>query len=158
MKKTIPLVLLFILSSCSYTFNLSVLSNYSSAHIPLGNNNTTKVGLSETVSEALKNQLASRHNFDFVNNPSHADLILEYSIDSHSETPVSFTADDIVTSNRINLSISFTLARRQGQVIAEETISAEALYNPQTETEAQGLQRAVDNAIERFFRNVDNRW
>lgn len=120
-KKILLLLTLFIITSCGYSFtgSGSVLpADIKTVYIPQVKNNSSESGLTQVVTEALRDEFERYGALYVVSSLREADTILDASIvDVNRKTRTSTSFDDTALQYETQLTIAAILKRATGQTL-----------------------------------------
>lgn len=158
MYKRLPFIVLFLLSCCGYTTRSILPSNYKSIAIPVATNETIKPGLAEALTDSLI--VAFTHDRTLkLENIDRADLILDCAIKNYERSPQSYTANQEVIAWKIVLEVlAKTTERVNSEQIWQGNVSISITYDDKTETEDQGIDKAIKKLSQEIVRKVLTSW
>jgi hypothetical protein len=158
MFKRFSFLVIFILSCCGYTTRSILPTNIKSIAIPVATNETVKPGLAEALTEQLINDFTQDRTLK-IDNVDRASIILDCAIKNYERSPQSYTANQEVIAWKIVLEASAkTTDRAKSEQLWQDNVSISITYDDKTETEDQGIDKAIKKLSQEILRKVLTSW
>lgn len=163
MKKILNIVTVFLTYSlffaCSYSFTgSSIPAHISTIHIPIVINNSSEIGLEETVHQAVYGKLNRLNIASLVEQNGKADLTIK--ILSYSNTPDQYTSDGLsIKTYKVKITANVIFYDNiKSKVIYEKTLRADGIYDHSSQTEEDGAKEALDKLNDIIINDVFTAW
>lgn len=154
----LQVVIFFLVNCCGYSTSALIAPHLKTIAIPLVENQTIRPGLGE----ALTDQLIKDFNKDRhlrVTNIENADVLLECLITNYNRLPQSYDADQNVYAYQITLDASSKCEDKvKSEIIWEGPVSVWISYDPNSETEDKGIEKAVVKLSLEILRKTLTSW
>ena len=154
----LPCVIFGFFNCCGYSTNVLIAPHLKTIAIPLVGNQTIRPGLGE----ALTDSLISAFNKDRhlrVTNIDNANVVLTCQITSYDKAPQSYDASQNVFAYQITINASCQCEDKvKSETIWEEAVSAWITYDPNKETEDQGIDQAIAKLSTEILRRTLTSW
>ena len=152
-----------IASSCGvYTFSGSTLpAHLKTIDIPLFANRTVQPGIAESITAELAKNVVSNNLLRVV--PSGGDATIAGTVASYSNQPYTYGSTEIrvveVQSYAVRVSAEVTFTdNKDGKALYTGTLQGEGIYDFVKETEADGMNRAVQKIVDQVMQNSVQGW
>ena len=146
------------LNCCGYSTNVLIAPHLKTIAIPLVENQTIRPGLGE----ALTDSLISTFNRDRhlrLTSIENAHVVLECRINNFSKTPQSYDAQQNVFAYQVTIDASGKCEDKvKSEIIWEEPVSVWVTYDPNTETEDKGIEKAIAKLASEILRKTLTSW
>ena len=154
----LPCVILCFFNCCGYSTNVLIAPHLKTIAIPLVENQTIRPGLGEALTDSLISAFTKDRHLR-VTNIENANVVLTCQITSYNKAPQSYDASQNVYAYQITLDASGKCEDKvKSETIWEETVSAWITYNPNTETEEQGINQAIAKLSSEILRRTLTSW
>lgn len=154
----IPCVILCFFNCCGYSSNVLVAPHLKTIAIPLVENQTIRPGLGE----ALTDKLIIDFNKDRhlrVTNIENANVVLECLITGYNKIPQSYDAAQNVYAYQITIDASGKCEDKvKSEIIWEGGVSTWVTYDPNSETEEKGIEKAIAKLSSEILRKTLTSW
>ncbi len=158
------LAALALLGGCySFSGGGGLPSNIRTAYVAPVENESTRFGLSETLTERLLDAVRQRLGLRLASE-SEADAVIRAVIRRYSDDAVSFDAVDGVGADvfqrRVTISASVEIIDRTTDEIiwSSQSLSGAGEYEPGSETEDQGTEVALENLVQKIVDGAQSQW
>jgi outer membrane lipopolysaccharide assembly protein LptE/RlpB len=156
-RTALLLALLLVLSSCGYSASPTLSSSIKRIYIPTFENETTRYGIEQDLTEAVVNAFTSDNRLTVVSERD-ADVMLRGVIIRYEKGALTFDRAATVDEFRVSISISVVLEDlRQGKVLWEDdTMSAWDSYN-EADTGATSEDAATAKVMDTLAKDIVSR-
>ena len=136
--------MLILFSACTYSFKGFIKENYSKVYISVFLNKSEKAGIEGVVTENFINYWDEDGRIEIAGENT-ANMILIGTLKSYKVEPYEYKEDGSVLSYKVVIRAEFTLKdKSQSEPLwSGKTFSAWGKYQPYTETEDNGVERAA---------------
>lgn len=155
---------LLLCSACySFSGGGGLPSHVKTAYVAPVGNQTTRFGISETLTQALLDAARERLGLRLASE-SDADALIRVSIRRYSDEAVSFQGrEDVgaeVFQRRVTISASVEIVDNATQEViwSAPAVSGVGEYEPGNETEEAGMKVALENLVQKIVDGAQSQW
>jgi len=146
------------LSGCGYSTSALIAPHLKTIAIPLVENQTIRPGLGEALTEQLINDFTRDRHLRVTNNEN-ANVILECRITNYNKAPQSYDAQQNVYAYQITIEANGKCEDKvKSETIWEESVSAWITYDPNSESEETGINKALAKLSSEIVRKTITSW
>ncbi len=148
-----------VLSGCGiYTFNPRGKSEIQSIAVARLGNKTAEFGLADQVTDRVIDGLIKDGSLKVLPEGSAA-TILSGDLTNYERKPYRYNENDQVQSYAVNMTFNLTLKNAvNDSLLWTDNFSQIGVYDPNTETEEIGQQRAIDFLVEAIINKTTKSW
>lgn len=154
--------LLLSVCGCIYTFTGSSLpSHLKTVEIPLFLNQSLEPTVADEITQALNNELVSGNLLKVVQRDG--DAVITGTVTAYSNTPYTYGAVETRQVSvqqyvvRITAQVEFTDQKKE-KALFQGSVTAEGIYDLQTQREQDGKQAAIKELVQRIMENSVQGW
>jgi hypothetical protein len=148
----------FLLNCCGYSTSALIAPHLKTIAIPLVENQTIRPGLGEALTEQLINDFNKDRHLR-VTNIENANVVLEFRVTGYNKTPQSYDAEQNVYAYQIMIDGSGKCEDKvKSEIIWEEPVSAWITFDPNSETEDKGIEKAIEKLSLEILRKTLTSW
>ncbi len=154
-----PLIsFLLLLRCCGYLTRLLLRSDIKKVAIPLAENKTLKIGLEEILTDSLINAYRQDRRLEVVSLED-ADIIVNCEITNYSKTPFSYDAAQNISLWKVVVDAKVRCEERlKATTLWERDFSAFGTYDPNSEAEEIGINRAIGKLSRDILSRTFSQW
>ena len=157
-RNYLTFVIVIIIACCGYSTRSILPSHLKSIAIPVVGNETIKPGLGELLTEQLSEDFTKDRNLK-ITTLDRANLVLECKITNYEKSPQSYTANQDVIAWKITLAAEINAEdKSKSESLTKGNISTWITYDTKTETEEQGIGKAIEKLSQEILKNVLTTW
>jgi hypothetical protein len=158
----VPVLALFALSGCLYTFSGSTLpAHLKTVEIPLFSNQSLEANIADEITRGLSREIVSGNLLKVVDRGGNA--IITGTVTAYVNTPYTFGATDTRQVSvqkyvvRITAQVEFSDVKKN-EAIYKGSVTGEGIYDLQKENEETGKTRAITELVQRILQNSVQGW
>lgn len=151
-------IIILLCGCCGYTTRSILPSNIKSIAIPIAKNETVRPGLGELLTDSLIADFTQDRTLK-IDNIDRADIILDCTIKNYERSPQAYTANQEVIAYKVLLECEITASDRvKTDTLWHGNIATTISYDAKTETEDQGIEKAITKLSLEILRRVLTTW
>ncbi len=146
------------LLSCSYGFRGSLPEHLQSVRVEPFRSRVTQYGLEQELTSRVTEKIVMDGRLAVA--VEGQDSQIEGMVAVYAKTPYSYTSAEVVEEYKleIRVEISFTDLLQENDIINGESVTTWLVYDPDTESEAQALERLLEESAEDIVRRCLSGW
>jgi hypothetical protein len=146
------------LNCCGYSTQALLAPHLKTIAIALVENQTIRPGLGDVLTEQLINDFTKDRHLR-VTSIENADIVLECRITSYNKTPQSYDANQNVYAYSITIDANGKAEDKvKSETIWEEGVSTWITYDPNSESEEKGIEKALAKLSSEIVRKTITSW
>jgi len=141
-----------------YSFSSSTLGGIKTIAVPQFENKSLEYGIQEDLTSQVIDNFIADNTLKVVSQ-SDADAVLRGVVTKYERTYYTYDKNDNVSSYRVNITVDFTLEKKDGKVVLERKGMTDfGIYSAADETEQDGQVRAVDKLAQDIVDETTKSW
>jgi outer membrane lipopolysaccharide assembly protein LptE/RlpB len=146
------------LLSCSYGFRGSLPEHLQSVRIEPFRSRVTQYGLEQEITSRVTEKVVMDGRLSVA--VEGEDSLIEGTVAAYDKTPYSYTSAEVVEEYKleIRVEVTFTDLLEEVEIIRGESITTWLVYDPDSESEAQALERLLDESADDIVRRCLSGW
>lgn len=151
-------ILLCLINGCGYSTNVLLAPHLKTIGIPFVENQTIRPGLGEALTDLLISAFSNDRHLR-VTNIENANVILECRITGYNKTPQSYDAQQNIYAYQITIDANCKCEDKvKSETIWEDVVSTWVTYDPNSESEEQGIEKALAKLATEIVRKTITSW
>lgn len=143
---------------CGYSTSALIAPHLKTIAIPVVENQTLRPGLGEVLTDSLISAFTKDRHLR-VTNIENANAVLECRITSYNKAPHAYDAQQNVYAYQITIDALCKCEDKvKSEIIWEEPVSAWITYDPNSEDEEKGIERAIAKLASEIVRRTITSW
>jgi len=145
-------------SSCSYGFRGSLPEHIQSVSILPFRSRVTQYGLEQELTSRVTEKVVTDGRLAVV--VDNQDTEIEGTVAAYSRTPYSYTQAEVVEEYKLEIRVEITFSDllRETDIISGESVTTWLVYDPDLESEAEALERLLEESAEDVVRRCLSGW
>jgi hypothetical protein len=141
-----------------YSFSSSTLGGIKTIAVPQFENKSLQYGIQEELTSQVIDNFIADNTLKVVSQ-SDADAVLRGVVTNYERTYYTYDKNDNVSSYRVNITVDFTLEKKDGKVVLERKGMTDfGIYDAAGETEQDGQVRAINKLAQDIVDETTKSW
>ncbi|OPL19515.1 MAG: hypothetical protein AVO35_10150 [Candidatus Aegiribacteria sp. MLS_C] len=147
-----------LLIACSYSFRGSLPAHLQSVRVLPFRSRVTQYGLEQEMTSRVTEKLVTDGRLAIALEGQDSEI--EGVVAAYSRTPYSYTSAEVVEEYKleIRVEVSFTDLVEESEILRNENVTTWLVYDPDAESEAQALERLLEESAEDVVRRCLSGW
>lgn len=144
--------------ACSYSFRGSLPAHLQSVRVLPFRSRVTQYGLEQELTSRVTEKIVTDGRLAVA--VEGQDSEIECTVSAYARSPYSYTSAEVVEEYRleIRVEVSFTDLVEETEILRNESVTTWLVYDPDAESEAQALERLLEESAEDIVRRCLSGW